>query len=188
MDNPCAAWLADSSWDNVTEMDKLPNFHGIMSSFEQYPRDWNLWFTSTEPEKAPLPGLLWQNVFVCSVPVPAQNVCFTLSLLSLFLGDWDNNCNDLQKMLVVRSLRQDRVSFCVTSFIIDNLGIHFVEPPVLDMKAVSRNRHLCLEFCSVECCVFHISSILVLARLKTTQSHSFCTLSRLWKNLPAGLL
>uniref|UniRef100_A0A4W6ECP9 Dynein axonemal heavy chain 2 n=1 Tax=Lates calcarifer TaxID=8187 RepID=A0A4W6ECP9_LATCA len=106
MDNPCTSWLADSSWDNITELDKLPNFHGIMVSFEQYPRDWNLWFTSAEPENATLPG------------------------------DWESNCNELQKMLVVRSLRPDRVSFCVTSFIVNNLGSRFVEPPVLDMKAV----------------------------------------------------
>ncbi|XP_028992315.1 dynein axonemal heavy chain 2 isoform X2 [Betta splendens] len=106
MDNPCTSWLADSSWDNITELDKLPNFHGIMASFEQYPRDWHLWFTSTEPERATLPG------------------------------DWENNCNELQRMLIVRSLRQDRVSFCVSSFIVNNLGSSFVEPPVLDMKAV----------------------------------------------------
>ncbi|XP_070785989.1 dynein axonemal heavy chain 2 [Enoplosus armatus] len=106
MDNPCTSWLADSSWDNITELDKLPNFHGIMASFEQSPREWNLWFTSTEPENATLPG------------------------------DWENNCNELQKMLIVRSLRQDRVSLCVTSFIVSNLGSRFVEPPVLDMKAV----------------------------------------------------
>ncbi|XP_040887758.1 dynein heavy chain 2, axonemal [Toxotes jaculatrix] len=106
MDNPCTSWLADSSWDNITELDKLSNFHGIMASFEQYPRDWNLWFTSSEPENATLPG------------------------------DWESKCNELQKMLVVRSLRQDRVSFCVTSFIVNNLGPLFVEPPVLDMKTV----------------------------------------------------
>lgn len=40
-------------------------------------------------------------------------------------------------MLIVRSLRQDRVAFCVAAFIINNLGSRFVEPPVLDMKAVS---------------------------------------------------
>ena len=39
-------------------------------------------------------------------------------------------------MLIVRSLRQDRVSFCVTTFIINNLGSKFVEPPVLDMQQV----------------------------------------------------
>ncbi|XP_073321620.1 dynein axonemal heavy chain 2 [Pagrus major] len=106
MDNPCTSWLAGSSWDNITELDKLPNFHGIMVSFEEYPRHWKLWFTSTEPEKATLPG------------------------------DWETKCNQLQKMLIVRSLRQDRVSVCVTSLIVNNLGPRFVEPPVLDMKAV----------------------------------------------------
>lgn len=40
-------------------------------------------------------------------------------------------------MLIVRSLRQDRVAFCVTSFIVSNLGSRFVEPPVLNMKLVS---------------------------------------------------
>lgn len=57
MDNPCADWLSDSSWDDVTELEKLPNFYGIAASFEQYRRDWNLWFTNSEPENAPLPGL-----------------------------------------------------------------------------------------------------------------------------------
>ncbi|XP_077357601.1 dynein axonemal heavy chain 2 isoform X2 [Festucalex cinctus] len=106
MENPCSNWLVDSSWDNITELDKLPNFHGIMASFEKYPRDWKIWFTSAEPEKAPLPG------------------------------DWENSCNELQRMLIVRSLRSDRVLFCATTFIVNYLGPRFVEPPVLDMKAV----------------------------------------------------
>ncbi|XP_064408838.1 dynein axonemal heavy chain 2 [Latimeria chalumnae] len=106
MDNPCPGWLADTNWDNITELDKLTNFHGIMNSFEQYPRDWNLWYTDAEPENAMLPG------------------------------EWENSCNELQRMLIVRSLRQDRVAFCVTSFIINNLGMKFVEPPVLEMKSV----------------------------------------------------
>lgn len=145
MDNPCTSWLADSSWDNITELDKLPNFHGIMASFEQYPRDWNLWFTSAEPENAALPGLFgwsvhhWEvAVWVCEKgSLHLLHSLNYLVLFFLFLGDWDSNCNELQKMLIVRSLRQDRVSFCVTSFIVNNLGSRFVEPPVLDMKAVS---------------------------------------------------
>jgi dynein heavy chain len=55
MDNPCS-WLSDQLWDNITELAKLANFHGIIESFEQYPRDWNAWFQSAEPETAPLPG------------------------------------------------------------------------------------------------------------------------------------
>jgi dynein heavy chain len=56
MDNPCAAWLADRLWDNITELAKLANFHGIIESFEQYPRDWHAWFQSPEPENTPLPS------------------------------------------------------------------------------------------------------------------------------------
>ncbi|XP_043393066.1 dynein axonemal heavy chain 2 isoform X2 [Chelonia mydas] len=106
MDNPCSGWLADTYWDNITELDKLTNFHGIMNSFEQYPRDWHLWYTSAKPEKALLPG------------------------------EWENSCNQMQRMLVVRSLRPDRVAFCVTYFIVSNLGSQFIEPPVLNMKSV----------------------------------------------------
>lgn len=56
MDNPCPSWLSDAYWDNITELDKLTNFHGLMNSFEQYPRDWLLWYTNATPEKAMLPG------------------------------------------------------------------------------------------------------------------------------------
>lgn len=64
-------------------------------------------YYSSEPETAPLPG------------------------------EWDNACNELQRMLIVRSLRPDRVAFCATSFIVNNLGSKFTEPPVLDMHQVS---------------------------------------------------
>ncbi|KAM3857822.1 dynein axonemal heavy chain 2 [Diretmus argenteus] len=56
--NPCSSWLADSNWDNITALDKLPNFQGIMASFEEHPRDWHLWYIRPEPEKVPLPGRL----------------------------------------------------------------------------------------------------------------------------------
>jgi len=55
MDNICS-FLPEAAWDNICELDKLANFHGIVTSFEQYLRDWNVWFTSAEPEITPLPG------------------------------------------------------------------------------------------------------------------------------------
>lgn len=106
MDNPCSSWLPEQQWDNITELDKLTNFHGIMASFEMSARDWKMWYVSPMPEQVELPG------------------------------EWDSQCNELQKMIVIRSLRPDRVSFCATSFIINNLGAKFVEPPVLDMRSV----------------------------------------------------
>ncbi|XP_076240945.1 dynein heavy chain 2, axonemal kl-2 [Calliopsis andreniformis] len=100
------AWLPDETWDNITELDKLPGFHGIISSFEQFPRDWFNWYINTEPESVPL------------------------------VAEWDTNCTVFQKMLVIRSCRPDRISFCIANYIVLNLGPRFVEPPVLDLKAV----------------------------------------------------
>ncbi|XP_071455007.1 dynein axonemal heavy chain 2 [Hetaerina americana] len=106
MDNPCPGWLSDTAWDSITELDKVPGFHGAASSFEQSPRDWHSWYIATEPENTPL------------------------------VGQWGEICSEFQQMLFVRSLRPDRISFCATSFISKNMGLLYVEPPVLDMHAV----------------------------------------------------
>ncbi|KAL0129633.1 hypothetical protein PUN28_001711 [Cardiocondyla obscurior] len=99
-------WLPDETWDNITELDKLPGFYGLVSSFEQLPRDWHNWYISTEPEATSL------------------------------VGEWEEGCTEFQKMLFVRSCRPDRISFCIMTYIVHNLGQNFVEPPVLDLKAV----------------------------------------------------
>lgn len=52
-------------------------------------------------------------------------------------GEWENACGQLQRMLVVRALRPDRVGLCISAFVVSHLGSAFVEPPVLSMKAVS---------------------------------------------------
>lgn len=36
-------WLTDECWDNITELDKIPGFHGVAESFEQFPREWHSW-------------------------------------------------------------------------------------------------------------------------------------------------
>ncbi|XP_054907024.1 dynein axonemal heavy chain 2 isoform X1 [Poeciliopsis prolifica] len=147
MDNPFISWLPDSSWDGIAELDKLPKFHGIVAYFEHYPRDWNLWYTHPEPENAPLPG------------------------------DLDHNYNELKKMVIVRFLRQDRVSFCITSFIIKNLGPRFVEPPVLDMKAVVEESTCCSPLIFVlSPGVDPTGSLLQLAKA-SGMSHQFSALS-----------
>lgn len=37
-------WLTRETWDNLTELDKLPGFHGVAASFEQLSRDWHNWY------------------------------------------------------------------------------------------------------------------------------------------------
>lgn len=51
-------------------------------------------------------------------------------------GEWENKLNDLQRMLIVRSLRPDRVTYCASKFVVANLGQKFVEPPILDVSDI----------------------------------------------------
>jgi dynein heavy chain len=105
--NPAPSWITSETWDNITEMERLlPKFTGLSASFEQLLRDWHAWYTHAQPEACPLPG------------------------------EWEASCSELQRMCIVRALRPDRVAIVSASFVVNNLGQRFVEPPPLDMKAV----------------------------------------------------
>ncbi len=104
--NPNASWLNVAAWDNVTELEKLASFSGFGNALEQYSRDWKLWFMSDAPESKPLPG------------------------------EWDNKLNEMQKMVIIRSLRPDRALFATSTFIAHNLGAQFVDPPPFVLKDI----------------------------------------------------
>jgi len=103
--NPAPEWISDIAWDNVSELEKLQNFRNIVTSFEQNSSEWRLWYQSAEPEVAALPG------------------------------EWENKCNELQRLILLRCLRSDRLVFAVTTFVINNLGPKFVEPPPFELDS-----------------------------------------------------
>lgn len=70
----------------------------------QSPREWKAWFLSAKPEESPLPG------------------------------DWENKCSDLQRLCVLRSLRADRILFSAATYVSNNLGPQFADPPAFDLK------------------------------------------------------
>lgn len=47
---------------------------------------------------------------------------------------WCERLNDLQKMIIFRCLRPDKVVPAVTSYLTDKLGKKFVEPPPFDLS------------------------------------------------------
>ncbi|KAG7305961.1 hypothetical protein JYU34_008524 [Plutella xylostella] len=102
---PVADWLPEECWDNITELDRLPGFHGLAATFAERGKEWHDWYLHPEPETLPL------------------------------IGEWNDILNDFQKMLVVRSLRVDRVCACVASYVASVFGPRYVEPPVLDIRA-----------------------------------------------------
>lgn len=73
----------------------------------QSPREWKAWFLSSKPEESALPG------------------------------DWENKCSDLQRLCVLRSLRPDRILFSAATYVSNNLGPQFADPPAFDLKVRS---------------------------------------------------
>ena len=106
--NPCPDWVTEAAWDNITELSKnVGSFNGLDGSFEQYGRDWAKWYTTSTPE------------------------------VEQFPGDWENKCNEFQRLIVLRCLRADRVTVASTSWIINNMNHQkFVEPPAFDLEAI----------------------------------------------------
>jgi dynein heavy chain len=105
--NPDATWIAEAAWDNITELEtQVPAFRGIVASIESGLQEWETWYRNPAPESAELPG------------------------------EWESKCTDLQRMLLVRCLRPDRIIFSCTSFVANNLGRKYIEQPVLDLKEV----------------------------------------------------
>jgi dynein axonemal heavy chain len=106
--NPCSEWLSEYAWDQITELDKLPHFQGILLSFEQSGEEWRTWYASENP-----PPELQKPV-----------------------GEWSNKWNQFQRMVLLRVLRPDRLMFAARAFIAENLGQQFVDPPAFDLRKV----------------------------------------------------
>eukprot|EP00792_Barthelona_sp_PAP020_P009037 TRINITY_DN3265_c0_g2_i1.p1 TRINITY_DN3265_c0_g2~~TRINITY_DN3265_c0_g2_i1.p1 ORF type:complete len:4670 (+),score=1289.10 TRINITY_DN3265_c0_g2_i1:29-14038(+) len=101
------SWLAESAWDNIHELAKLPAFHGLLGGFESsVDADlWKNWYQNETPEFEPLPA------------------------------DWESKLTEMQKMLIVRCLREDRILSAVTQFVSNNLGEDFIDPPTFDLES-----------------------------------------------------
>ncbi|PWV12257.1 putative dynein heavy chain [Trypanosoma cruzi] len=104
--NPAPSWLSERAWSHILELDKLTNFHGVATSFEQAHETWHEWFLQENPEDAELPD------------------------------EWKTRTanNYIQRMIFVRCLRPDRVIFMVYEFIERQLGAQFVDPPPFNLK------------------------------------------------------
>ena len=81
----------------------LPAFKGLDEYFMKNHLLFKKIFDSTEPQNEPLPG------------------------------EWDSKLNTFQKLIVLKSLRSDKITLGVQNFVVEHLGQPFVEPPVFNL-------------------------------------------------------
>ncbi|BFI30788.1 dynein axonemal heavy chain [Marchantia polymorpha subsp. ruderalis] len=101
--NPFPNWINEEIWDNLTEITKIPPFENLLDSLKGDQVKWMDWYKNPEPEEIELPG------------------------------DWEEKCSELQRMMLLRSFRMDRIIFSCTTYVSNFLGQKFVEPPPLDL-------------------------------------------------------
>ncbi|KAM4563453.1 dynein axonemal heavy chain 12 isoform 1-T1 [Odontesthes bonariensis] len=102
--NPDPSWLQDKSWDEICRASELPGLQGIKEAVMSSPGDFKPIYDSKEP---------------CNVALPAP---------------WCEKLNDLQKMIIVRCLRSDKIVPAVIKYVTCHLGKKFVQPPPFDLS------------------------------------------------------
>ncbi|KAK9868729.1 hypothetical protein WJX84_008574 [Apatococcus fuscideae] len=109
-----AAWIPDQGWQDLMYLSQegtsSSNPEAAAASARLAPSlqhdlaAWKAWFDHSSPEDQPLPK------------------------------SFDDELSAMQKLLVLRCLRVDRVTVAAAQFVAGNLGDRFVRPPVLDYK------------------------------------------------------
>ncbi|KAI8622787.1 dynein heavy chain and region D6 of dynein motor-domain-containing protein [Chytriomyces sp. MP71] len=103
--NPDPKWLSDKSWGEICRFSNLPAFSKFAEDFKSQLTDWKTIYDSTEPSK------------------------------EMYPGGWDERLSALQKLIVLRMIRPDKLVPGITDFVKGKMGVKFIEPPQFDLAA-----------------------------------------------------
>jgi dynein heavy chain len=107
--NPASSWLTASSWMEVANVSRLSAFAGFAESFRDNVDHYRAYFDDPLAHRHPL----------------AQ--------------DWSDKLSQLQRMLIVRCLRPDKISSAVQDLVAAELGQRFIEPPPFDLAGAFKD-------------------------------------------------
>jgi len=104
-----AQWISPSGWKDLHQLATMENFETILTDIDNNTQEWEKWYRLETPEEASMP---------CG---------YSLRL------------TELQKLLILRCIRQDRVSSGLRNFVIHEMkSSKYVTPPVLEYKRIFR--------------------------------------------------
>eukprot|EP00392_Amoebophrya_sp_AT5.2_P006222 g6232.t1 len=103
LENPDPSWMSGVMWNEVLTLDRLPAFDGLAKAMAADPQAWKVIYDTPEAHEVPLPGV------------------------------WNDKLITFQKLLVLRTLRLDKLVPAITNFVTEAIGGKFVEPPTFDI-------------------------------------------------------
>ncbi|CAK87804.1 unnamed protein product (macronuclear) [Paramecium tetraurelia] len=104
--NPISDWVTEQQWQSICDLDKLPNFTGIINAFTHNGKEWKKWYLSPTPESDSLPG------------------------------EWDQKCDSLKKMILLKIIRPDRVLLAAQAFVNATMGQFYTQPPATTYDSI----------------------------------------------------
>jgi len=108
-------WLADSAWTQCLALARLEKFASFPQIMTTYINDYKRYYLSSDP-------------FASAVPGPA---------------DFSEKLAPLQKMLILRCLRPDKLSSAIQTFVSTHLGQKYIEPPGFDLAGAFTDSDQC---------------------------------------------
>ena len=106
-DKPPADWFPESGWHDMQRLITMGDqFASLPADLLRSIEEWRTWYDLEAPESHPMPQ------------------------------GYDEKLTPLEKMLVLRCFRVDRIYVAITKYVIQLMGEQYVAPPVLDFKKV----------------------------------------------------
>ncbi|XP_034826235.1 dynein axonemal heavy chain 7 [Maniola hyperantus] len=96
-------WIPDKGWDEICRLNDLPAYKGFKDSFINVTDNWKEFYDDIEPHRRNIPG------------------------------GWEDKVTQFQKLLFVRVLRPDKLTFAISDFVEKQMGIKYITPPPFDI-------------------------------------------------------
>ncbi|EGD83038.1 dynein heavy chain 2 [Salpingoeca rosetta] len=113
--NPAPAWLSDKAWSEIVRANDLPSgaLDGLREGFVEQVDAFKAFYDHSSPQTQPLPS------------------------------PWEEKLDDMQKLILLRCLRPDKIVPRVYTYVRDNLGARYTEPPTFDLAGSYADSNSC---------------------------------------------
>ncbi|KAL9909718.1 dynein heavy chain at 62B [Glossina fuscipes fuscipes] len=102
--NPNPKWITDVIWLNIVRLEELPEMKGFVKSFTSNLSAWERIYDHSEPQD------------------------------QIYPEPWNNKTTRIEKIIILKALRPDKVFLAVQHFIANEIGAQFVTPPDFDIS------------------------------------------------------
>eukprot|EP00055_Hartaetosiga_balthica_P018142 m.129163 g.129163 ORF g.129163 m.129163 type:complete len:2586 (+) comp9459_c1_seq4:2-7759(+) len=113
--NPDSHWMSDKCWSEICRANNLEtgSFKGLREDVVANVEQFKQYYDDAAPHDKALPG------------------------------DWEDKLTDMQKLILLRCLRPDKIVPRVQQFVKDNMGTRYTEPPTFDLPGSYADSHCC---------------------------------------------